>query len=247
MATHEYAPVLGKRIRVTRLDVCGNPVPCGTQRAFIVSEGFVRVSLSSEVEDGVEILRRNAAGHLCVNERYASSFKRFSVEIEFCRVNPSLKAMITNAEEYEDYAGDVAGFTIAEGTIVKNFALELWTGLAGVACGPGQEASGYLLLPFVTGGVLGDLVTDGENAVTFSMTGGATKGGNGWGIGPYDVLFDTTQEPAEPAPLPEALDPLDHLLLIDTALAPPPVAVSPQDMPPCDDGEGEGEGGETEG
>lgn len=220
MGTHTFTPVLGKRIRVTELDQCGN---IGTNA--LATDGFISVNLSSEVEEGTEIITRKADGSLCVNEKSADSFKRFTVEIEFCGVNPSLMALVSNAEEYEDYDGDVAGITVPEGSMTKKFALELWAGLSGAACGDdeAEEASGYLLLPFVQAGVLGDISVDGENAVSFSLTGAYTKGGNAWGVGPYDVLLDT----GVGAPLPTALDPLDHLLLIDTGLAPPPSAADP--------------------
>ena len=228
MTTHCFIPVLGKRIRVTSLDQCGVVPDDGTENSVIVTDGFITLSLSSEVEDGTEIITKKASGALCVNEKLADSFKRFTIEMEFCGVNPGLLSLTTNAEPYSDYAGDIAGFTVAEGEMVKKFALELWTGLSGQACAPGaEEASGYLLLPFVQAGVLGDISVDGENAVTFSMTGAYTKGGNAWDVGPYDVLLD---DASTAGPLPTALDPLDHLLLMDTGLAPPASACDLQPM-----------------
>lgn len=225
MATHVFTPVLGKRIRVTRLDACGRVPTAGTADAFIVTNGFITVNLTAEVEDGQEIITRRADGSLCVNERTPNSFKNFTVEIEFCGVDPALKTFMTNANPYEDWNGDLAGFTVPEGEINKAFAFELWTGLSGQACVEGAtDAGGYLLLAFVQAGVLGDLEVGSENAVSFSLTGAFTKGGNAWGVGPYDVVMDpaTTPGTVAPAPLPTAIDPYDHLLLIDTALAPPP-------------------------
>lgn len=184
MTTHCFVPLLGKRLRVTEVNNCGVVLPGAMQLA---TDGFVTLSLSAEVEEGTEIIVRKASGALCVNSKQADSFKRFTVEIEFCGVNPSLLSLTTNAVEYSD-GTDVIGFTIAEGEINKWFALELWTGLDGVVCAPGaEEASGYILLPFVTAGVLGDVEVTGEDAITFSMTGAATKGGNAWGVGPYKV------------------------------------------------------------
>jgi hypothetical protein len=226
MTTHCFIPLLGKRMRVTELDSCGAILADAEQ---LSTDGFITVNLSSEVEDGTEIIVKKASGALCVNERQASSFKRFNVEMEFCGVNPSLLGIVSNATPYEDYAGDIAGFTVSEGELNKWFSLELWLGISGNVCAPGaEEASGYMLLPFVVGGVLGDISIDGENAVTFSLTGAVTKGGNTWGVGPYNVLMDNT-DPALPVPaaLPTALDPYDHLLLIDTAVAPPPEACDP--------------------
>ena len=228
MSTRCFTPVLGKRIRATVLDDCGNVPASGTADSMAVTDGFIRVSLSSEVEDGSEIITRKANGALCVNERTADSFKRFMMEIEFCNVDPGLFSVVTNGISYLDYAGDTAGFTIAEGTIDTNFGFELWTGLSGAACPTGvEEASGYLLLPFVQSGVLGDLEINGEDSINFSMTGGFTKGGNGWGVGPYSVVLDGL----DAAVLPTALDPLDHLLLMETGVSPPESVCGLQAMP----------------
>jgi len=188
MTTRCFTPLLGKRIRVVALDSCGNVPGAATPDSMVVTDGFISISLSSEVEDGAEIVTRKASGALCVNERQANSFKRFTVEMEFCGVDPGLLSLTTNAEVYENYASEAAGIVVPEGAIDKKFALELWTGIAGGECEPGDEASGYVLLPFVNAGVLGDLTVDGENAVSFSMTGAYTKGGNSWGVGPFEVL-----------------------------------------------------------
>ena len=227
MVTTCFTPILGKRIRVTMLDDCGNVPAPGTENAYVATDGFISVNITAETEDGTEIITKKANGQLCVNEKQANSLKRLNLEIEFCGVNPALLALMTNAETYADYEDDIAGITVAEGAINKKFAFELWTGISAGACAPGEEASGYLLLPYVNAGLLGDLTVDGENAVTFGMTGAYTKGGNAWGVGPYDVLADA----GVPAPLPTALDPLDHLLLVSTTVAPPPDACDPSPMP----------------
>jgi hypothetical protein len=227
MATHCFVPLLGKMIRVTEIDSCGALLTAGQQLA---TDGFVTLTLSAEVEEGTEIIVRKASGALCVNEKQADSFKRFTVEIEFCGVNPSLLSLVTNAVPYAD-GEEIIGFTVPEGEIKKWFALELWTGLSGVVCAPGtEEASGYILLPFVTAGVLGDIEVTGEDAITFSMEGAGTKGGNAWGVGPYDV-YAPALTPGVAGPLPEALDPYDHFLMIETNIAPPPDACDPSPVP----------------
>lgn len=224
--THYYAPVLGKRIRVTPLDACGR---VDKTRKAIVTSGFVTISLSTETEDGTEITVKRADGSVCISEKQADTFKYFTAEIEFCGVNPSLLALVSNAKEYKDEAGDIAGFTYSEGKIDKKFALEIWTGLAGQACAEGaDEASGYLLLPYVNAGVPGDISIDGENAVSFPMQGAVTKSGNGWGKGPWDVVKTSAGQAAK---LPTALDPKDHLLMMDTALKVPDASEQPIAVP----------------
>ena len=206
-------------LRVTSLDSCGNPAEAATPDSAVVSNGFTTITLSSQVEDATEILVKRADGSLCVNERTNASFKRFDVAITFCGVDPSLLSRVSNAEVYRDWNQDIAGITVAEGDITKWFALELWTGLSGAACEVGASfQGGYVLLPFVTAGVPGDFTVDAENAVNFQLTGAGTKGGNSWGAGPYRVVLD---DEGDPAGLPTPLDPLDHLLLMRTSLAPP--------------------------
>lgn len=228
MPTRCFKPVLGKRIRVVRLDECGNVPASGTEDSVVATDGFVSLTLSSEVEEGSEIITRKADGSLCVNEMTSPSFKRFTMELEFCGVDPGLLSVVTNAEVYNDWAENPAGITVPEGTIDGKFGFEMWTGLSGQACASGvEEASGYLVLPFVNAGVLGDIEVNGEDAVTFSMQDAFTKGGNNWGVGPFNVL----QDGEDPAPLPTALDPLDHLLLMETGLAPPASACGLVAMP----------------
>lgn len=217
---HCYVPILGKRIRVTQMNDDGT-----TGLSYIATDGFISVTLSAQIEAGVEILQRNAAGVLCVNEKLASNFKRFNVDIEFCGVNPALASYVANGNPYADYAGDTAGMTISEGIIDGAFALEIWTGVGGAV--NDEHANGYFLLPFVHRGNLEDMKIDGSNAVTFGLKGGYTLGGNAWGVGPYNVVSSNDSPSGTAVKLPTALDPFDHFLMIDTAIAPPAAACNP--------------------
>ena len=55
MATRTFTPVLGKRLRVTELTSGGAVVP-GPTGMHLVTDGFITVNLTAEVEDGTEIL-----------------------------------------------------------------------------------------------------------------------------------------------------------------------------------------------
>jgi hypothetical protein len=90
-------------------------------------------------------------------------------------------------------------------------------GVPGVACSGEQGGFGYLLLPCLQGGVIGDFTIENA-AITFTVTGANTKDGNGWGSGPYDVVADAG---GTAGPLPSPLDPDDHLYVSFTTVAPP--------------------------
>jgi hypothetical protein len=228
MATKWFSPILGKRIRVTALDSCGNVAAAGTANSEVVTDGFISVKLSTEIESGAEIITKKADGTLCVNEKLSDYFKRFTLDLEFCGVNPSLIDLMTNVVGYSD-GTDVIGFTSGQGVISQYFAFELWTGITGAACQTGASfEGGYLLLPFVVAGVIDDISIDGEKAISFGMKGAYTKGGNAWGVGPYNVV----NVAASPSKLPTAVGTLDHFLLVDTTLAPPASSTDPLPMPP---------------
>lgn len=221
-------------MRVTRLDECGRfPAP-GTPDSVVVTDGFISVKMTTEVEEGTEIVQKNANGDICVNEKNPNAFKRVTLEIEMCGVNDAVATLMTNAEVYENW--DEAGIGTVESAVPIDgvFAFELWTGLAGAKCGEGAAtASGYILLPFVQAGTLGDVTVDSENAVNFTATGMYTRDGSGWGSGPYDVILQEPEADEDPVagPLPSPLTEKDHRLRITVDVAPPPSMAGLQAMP----------------
>lgn len=239
-----FAPLFGKKIRITELDKCGRPNDPGDD-GFVVTDGFITLTLSTETEDGNEVLVKKANGGICINKKQADAFKWFTMEIQLCDVHPVLVSWLTNAKQYVNSAGDVIGFTQGEGDIDKKFAFEMWTGTADSSCSGSQESSGYVLLPFVNGGTIGDLTVNGEDEVEFTIENAYTESGNQWGIGPYDVILD---EDEEESALPNALDADDHLLMILTNMSPPSGEGEVQEMPDYDEDDLEpGDGDDDEG
>lgn len=221
MRSRCFSPVRGRVMRVTRLDGCGRPVYGDDSVA--VSDGFVSVAFTANTDEGDEISVTNAAGRTCVQEAAIVSLTGYSVEVEFCQVDPALFAILTGQSAEVDAFGFAAGFRVntAVSSADSAFALEVWTGVPGVACGPdadaGVQASGYLLLPYLQGGTFGDFTVEND-AISFTVTGATTRSGSGWGVGPYDVIRETDGTVA-PLTVPIAND--DHLLVRFTDVAAP--------------------------
>lgn len=231
MAGNQFAPVLGKRVRLTTLDACGNTPEAGTEDAFGVTDGFVSVSLTPETEDPNEINKTRADGTVVNAVKTPPTFKNYGVAIEFTDVYPSILTLISNIQEYVGPNGEVIGFSQSSGPIKTRFALELWSGLSDEACpddANAEEMSGYFLLPKLNGGHLDNIEINGSDAASFTITGAYTEDGNAWGVGPFDVLQDETGAPAQ---LPTPLTSKNHLLLIETSLAPPEGSPDLQPMP----------------
>lgn len=218
MANKRFPLVRGRRLRATRLDTCGRIADRAC--SAIVTKGFVSVAMTANVDEGEEITVQNASGENCVRDPAEAQFLGYGVQITFCDVDPELYSMLTNQTVVYDSAGDAVGFRVNSKRKVSdaNFALELWSGVPGVACEDPNAAGsfGYFLLPFVSGGVLGDFTLE-NGAVSFVLQNAQTKDGANWGAGPYNVVSDGTNA----APLLEPLDAYDHLHVQYTTIAPP--------------------------
>lgn len=221
MGTKSFPVLRGRRLRVTKLDSCGRAPVASTPDVVAITKGFISVSMSSETEDGTETIQRNASGEICINEQDPGQLKRITVEAEFCGVDPAVLTLMSAAEQYEGYGDDVIGIVEGSVPLDGNFALELWLGIPGGSCDVAGDSSrpyGYVLLPFVSEGIIGDITVNGTDAINFTVTGMFTKDGTSWGVGPYAVLHDAD---GVPAALPSPLTATDHRLLIQTTVAPP--------------------------
>jgi hypothetical protein len=211
-------PLQGETMRVTLLDECGNPEY--GECAYAVSDGFVSITMTPNVEEGERFLQRNAAGRAIVNQRSAPNLNWYDVSIVFQEVDPELFTIVTGLPPYMDDQDRVIGFPVTESQFATaNFALEAWMGNAEEECLPGDPYPffGYNLLPWVVEGALSEDIVITNDLITFTVVGRTHKG-TPWGVGPYDVVRDVT---TAPAPLFTAIDSDTHHLPIWTQLAPP--------------------------
>ena len=223
MTTRSMKIVRGKRVRITRLNPCGEAPAYGEPCAYVVSKGFVTVTMSPQNEEGAEFVLLNADGELCVNDHAQHNFKRWQLAIELCDVDPELVSLITRVTLETDADGKVVGFRSSEGRVNEEFAFELWSGVGEQDCADGEEY-GYMLFPFVAGGVFDDLTI--ENGVaTLTVTNAFTRTGGLWGVGPYDVVPD---EYGAPSPLGVPIQPGEHHVQRLTTIAPPSPTVGCQ-------------------
>jgi hypothetical protein len=214
VASQCFSLVRGRVLRATALDGCGRPKSAAC--ASIVTEGFISVAFTANTDTGDEISVTNAAGKVCIRDTPCPTFTGYSVEISFCEVNPDLYAMLSGQGSVFDSTGNAVGFRVNSDVSACDFgvALELWSNVPGVTCGATGGSYGYILVPFLQGGVLGDFTLEND-AVTFTITGATTKTGSGWGVGPYNVVGS----PA--APLSTSIASGDHLHVQYTTVAPP--------------------------
>ncbi|MET0478954.1 MAG: hypothetical protein ABW222_13490 [Actinomycetota bacterium] len=222
MATECLKPVGGTRMRVTKVDACGAPIT-GDGSCVVVSEGFVSIERTAEYADPDQFVVKNAGGRVCLKHRTDPQFLWYLFNITFCEVDPDLYALLTGSTVSLDDAltPNHIGFRTDETLVgTTNYAIEVWTLLAGEECADADDAPyGYYLAPFVGGGTVGTPLTIENGPVSFTVNQARTKGGGQWGVGPYDVM--RTDVGGLPAPLADPMLFTEHDNFQLTTLAPP--------------------------
>lgn len=218
--TTKVALVNGRRMRLTRLDSCGRVVYGDDNVA--VSSGFVSVASKTNTTSTNAVEVKNANGDTVVFEAAKTTFSNFALDIEFAEVDPELFALFTGQSVEFDASGNPVGFSVNSKVDLtdQGVALEVWTGSpSGDACADvnAQGSYGYVLYPFLQGGVLGDF-TIAEGGISFTLTGTVSKDGNAWGHGPYPVMIGSN---GQPGPLVGTVDTNDHLQTLIVGVTPP--------------------------
>jgi hypothetical protein len=183
MATKKLKSIKGRVVRVTRLDQCGLPVY--GEGGYVVSKGFITVTLGNEYETGEELQQKNAWGEYCVNDKDPDITKWVNVSVQFCEVDPTVLDIIGGANPVV-VGDDTIGATFGQPSTTEAFAIEVWTKKSGQdACVGGTVEWGYFVVPFVKNGKLdGDVKI--ENApLNVTLVGEGFGAPATWGMGPH--------------------------------------------------------------
>lgn len=188
MATRCFQSIQGLCIRVTRLDSCCFPPSAGTPSSYVVSDSFITLSLTAELEEPDEFTLKLANGKLCINEIGVATLKRYTVELSLCNADPDLFEIMGGVTKVLDFNGDTVGYEIDQDLAgASRFSLEFWTRVPTDQCLPGVDQSYvYWLLPCIQNGRVGD-VTIENGPLEFSFTADALVS-SAWGQGPYNVV-----------------------------------------------------------
>lgn len=228
MATRCYTMFNGRRMRVTRVDACGRPL-YGVA-AQVVTSGFVSIAMTGEIREGTEIEQVNAAGELCLSTKDADQLKWLNIESNFCEVDPDLMSLFQpNATKLLDYVGNTIGFAESDlQNIDVGVSLEIWADVSGEDLCDDPDAVktyGYLLVPWVVGGTMGDMTV--ENAALTVTLNSRSKRNSKWGVGPYDVMAASV---STEGPLLVPVGAREHRRLFLTTVPPPDAVCGAQPL-----------------
>jgi len=201
------------------------------------SESFVDITLTKVYQERQDALQLNANGDICVDKPKAPILRWYEAVITFCNVDPELLNIVT-AEPLvlNDAVSPVAvGWdTMPDSAAASAFGLEFWVGTED-ECDDEEVVYGYGLLPRLVQGTIGT-ITIGNQVVTFTVNA-ITRGGNQWGVGPYNVLINESgANVGLPGPLlSPGIPAAAHKRFMWTRLAPPVGVCGCQDLTPAFD------------
>lgn len=191
MATQEYASsIQGAAIRVTRLDVAGNPLN-GPGDSYTTA-AFMRVSFTPEYEEGDEITEKAANGKVCVAFKADDTLKRITMELAICEPDPELTALLSGGLLLRKNLGTFgapinrsigwASPAVGDSPSGNGVAIEAWS----LAIKDGKQASTlpyfHWVFPYVKLRQSGDRVI--ENGLLANTFEGFGLGNEEFGVGP---------------------------------------------------------------
>jgi hypothetical protein len=178
-------PIKGRVMRITQVDVCGNPVT-GASGLVVVSKGFIQIQLEAQYDDGEQQRQKLADGTLCVNDNDNDNYTGEQLTVQMCGVCPSIEQIVNGARLLQSTSPiSGTGAAYAEGEVTARFALEVWQNVTGRgACdAAGNQQYVYWAFPNVGHAKRGQSTI--ENAgLTMEFTALTDAVGALWGDGP---------------------------------------------------------------
>lgn len=228
-----YPLVKGYKMRGTKVNSCG--LPQSGAGVYVVTDGFVSMAISPQMQDADELEQRNAEGRLCVQDRTPPERKFYNLTLTLCQVNTCLISLFTSWQQELDWDGNAVGFR-DQRRVESDYgvAVELWAGgKAGTDCpvptsdavftaGGSGRYYGYILT-FGTEWVPGDIEVS-ASVSNFTLTG-ISFAGPQWGMGPWNVVAGDASNTPRRLITPVTSD--QHLINFRTPIAPP--ASTPSD------------------
>jgi hypothetical protein len=224
-----FPVVKGVRLRATKVNSCGLPIEGPGN--YVVTDGFVSVTMSPVMQEAEELEQRNAEGRTCVIDRTPPERKYYNLSVVLCQVNTCLISLFNGWQQELDYAGDPVGFRDQRKVEADyGVALELWTGGRAdddcptptkddiFASSSSGRNYGYLLT-WGTEWTIGDIEV-AASVANFTLNGISLAGAQ-WGKGPWNVVPTDVAGTAGRLITPIGQD--QHYTFQRTSVAPPPV------------------------
>ncbi|WP_328856908.1 hypothetical protein OG579_17070 [Williamsia herbipolensis] len=214
MTNHRSAVIRGKVARFTRLNGCG--VPVSNTKGTLATDGYVKITITQQWQEGVDTAVKNANGKLDVTDKTKDQLKRVEVVMEFTRIDPEAISLVDGNPTILNAKGDSVGFGMGSNATDVYFGLETWQDITNTACGTAKPYFHYTV-PYLGNGKIDGEVVIQEETASFTMKA-ESYAPNSWGASPYLVDLNASDAAAG---LFTPIDPNEHVRGQRTLVAPP--------------------------
>lgn len=177
-------PIRGRKIRLIKLDSCGNVVT-GAGSAMVIMDGFISIKVTPQYEDGTEVVKKRADGSLCVNDKSNPQIKFAQVDGDWCVLDPDAIVIMNGSRLLTNGATGTGMMMSLLSAISARWSLEIWQDVYGVnACNAqGQQQYVYWAFPNVHNAQIQDFTAQNDS-LEWKEQAEAQGAGFSWGTFP---------------------------------------------------------------
>jgi hypothetical protein len=126
-APHCYGSARFSRVRLSLLDPDTLAPDLGAENGYVINSQIL-MNMGVVVEEGEEFTQKNGEGEVCQSLQEDSTFKRVTIRLRVCNLDPVLDSLLTGARLFEDSGVAVGAQTPAGGTAIEQpICFEGWT------------------------------------------------------------------------------------------------------------------------
>lgn len=104
---HCFSSVRLERVRLARLDPSTLQAFTGAGNGYVIDSQVV-LTVGTEIETGEEFTQKNAGGRLCASLREDDLFKRVTLQLQICNLDPVVESYLTGARTFAS-GGNIIG------------------------------------------------------------------------------------------------------------------------------------------
>lgn len=123
-----YSSVRLERVRLARINPATLQAFPGAGNGYVIDSQVV-LTVGTEIEAGEEFTQKNSAGRLCASVREDDLFKRCTIKLQVCNLDPTIEYFLTGARLFHDGSGNTIGAQApaANSALTTAVCLEGWT------------------------------------------------------------------------------------------------------------------------
>ena len=128
MSGHNTSSIRFERVRLSQLNPSTLQAYTGAGHGYVIDSQVV-LTIGTEIEEGEEFTQKNGGGRLCASAQEDDLFKRVTLQLQICNLDPIVESWLTGARLFLDGSSNVIGAQApaSNSSLTAAVCLEGWT------------------------------------------------------------------------------------------------------------------------